>query len=108
MKHQITRREFLTRSALAATTLSTFPFVARAEVSGSPLRIIVIGAGLAGLATAYELTQAGHDVCVIEAQSRAGGRVLTLREPFPKGLYAEAGAARIHFESPCKPQVSIT
>lgn len=96
MKHQITRREFLTRSALAAAAITTSSLGARVEAPGPPLRIIVIGAGLAGLAAAYELTQAGHDVRVIEAQSRAGGRVLTLREPFPEGLYAEAGAARIH------------
>lgn len=53
------------------------------------------GAGLSGLVAAYELTQAGHDVTVLEAQMRPGGRVLTLREPFSDGLYAEAGAARI-------------
>lgn len=60
-----------------------------------PERIIVIGAGLAGLAAADELVQAGHDVIVFEARSYPGGRVHTLREPFADGLYAEAGAARI-------------
>lgn len=55
-------------------------------------RVIVIGAGLAGLAAAMELTDAGHPVTVLEAQPRPGGRVLTLREPFTNGLYAEAGA----------------
>ncbi len=68
----------------------------RPRLTAAPQRIIVIGAGLAGLSAAYELTMAGHDVRVLEAQSRGGGRVLTLREPFPEGLYAEAGAARIH------------
>ena len=43
----------------------------------------------------YELTQAGHDVTVLEARTRPGGRVHTLRDPFAEGLYAEAGAARI-------------
>jgi len=57
--------------------------------------VIVIGAGLAGLAAAYELMQAGHDVTVLEAQMRPGGRVQTMRAPFADGLYAEAGAARI-------------
>jgi monoamine oxidase len=52
----------------------------------------VVGAGLAGLAAAYELTRAGHDVTVFEVQLRPGGRVRTLREPFSDGLYAEAGA----------------
>jgi monoamine oxidase len=54
-------------------------------------RVVVIGAGLAGLAAALDLMQAGHPVTVLEAQSRPGGRVLTLREPFTQGLYAEAG-----------------
>ena len=55
-------------------------------------RVIVIGAGLAGLAAATELIAAGHTVTVLESQPRPGGRVLTLREPFTNGLYAEAGA----------------
>ncbi len=54
-----------------------------------------MGAGLAGLSAAYELTQAGHDVAILEAQTRPGGRVQTIREPFSDGLYAEAGAGRI-------------
>jgi monoamine oxidase len=57
--------------------------------------VLVVGAGLAGLAAAYELTQAGHEVTVLEARSRAGGRVQTLREPFADGLYVEAGAATV-------------
>jgi monoamine oxidase len=78
------RRAFL--QSLAAASTSTQALWAR-----GPDRVIVIGAGLAGLAAALELTQAGHPVTVLEAQSRPGGRVLTLREPFTQGLYAEAG-----------------
>jgi monoamine oxidase len=37
----------------------------------------------------------GHDVVVLEAQTRAGGRVLTLRDAFADGLHAEVGATRI-------------
>ena len=62
---------------------------------GQPKRVIVVGAGIAGLAAAHELSRAGHDVQVLEAQSRVGGRVFTLREPFAPGLYGEAGAMRI-------------
>ncbi|MEO8285719.1 MAG: flavin monoamine oxidase family protein [Chloroflexota bacterium] len=61
----------------------------------APKRVIVVGAGMAGLTAAYELQRAGHDPVIIEAQQRVGGRVYTLREPFTHGLYAEAGAMRI-------------
>ena len=55
-------------------------------------KVIVLGAGLAGLTAAWELKNAGHEVIVVEAQMRPGGRVLTLRENFTGGLSAEAGA----------------
>jgi monoamine oxidase len=63
--------------------------------SGDKSRVIVIGAGLAGLSAAFQLVAAGHDVTVLEARSRPGGRVETLRE-FDQGQYAEAGAMFIH------------
>lgn len=58
-------------------------------------RVIVLGAGLAGLAAAYELSHAGYDVIVLEARDRTGGRVLTLRADFDDDLYAEAGAVGV-------------
>lgn len=65
-------------------------------VQGShPKKVVVVGAGIAGLVAAYELLRAGHDPLILEAQSRVGGRIYTLREPFAPGLYAEAGAMRI-------------
>ena len=38
-------------------------------------RIVVVGAGMAGLTAAFRLTQARHDVTVLEARDRVGGRV---------------------------------
>jgi monoamine oxidase len=61
---------------------------------GARKRVIVIGAGMAGLVAAFELVRQGHDVVVLEAQNRVGGRVYTLRD-FAPGLYAEAGAMRL-------------
>jgi monoamine oxidase len=59
---------------------------------GRNKRVVIIGAGLAGMSAAYRLSQAGHDVTVLEASDRAGGRIVTVREPFTDGLHAEAGA----------------
>jgi len=87
-----TRREFL---ALVAAAALPSPQVARFERRGATQRVMVIGAGLAGLCAAYELEALGHTVTVVEAQSHPGGRVRTLREPFAPGLYTEAGAESI-------------
>ena len=89
------RRDFLKYSVWAgagAATLALPALSAALEQNTSPKRIIVIGAGLAGMAAAFELVQAGHQVTILEARMRAGGRVQTLREPFSYGMYAEAGA----------------
>lgn len=96
------RREFLRRGALAAGALAAPRMEALAAQSGygaqagaARKKVLIVGAGLAGLVAGYELTQAGHDVTLLEASLRAGGRVYTLREPFSDSLYAEAGAGRI-------------
>ncbi|MGQ7747095.1 FAD-dependent oxidoreductase [Streptomyces sp. WC2508] len=60
-----------------------------------PRKVVVVGAGLSGLAIAHELTQRGSDVTVLEASERPGGRACTLRAPFADGLYAEAGAMTV-------------
>jgi monoamine oxidase len=63
--------------------------------SGPGLKVLILGAGAAGLAAALKLRELGHDVTILEARTRPGGRIHTLREPFSDGLYAEAGAGRI-------------
>jgi len=59
-------------------------------------RVVIIGAGLAGLAAGYELMKQGWQVVILEATARVGGRVMTVRGPFANGLYAEAGAEAIN------------
>lgn len=62
----------------------------------SGTRVIVAGAGLAGLAAARDLEFAGARVTVIEARERVGGRVHTVRGL--GALHAEAGADLIEAE----------
>ena len=47
--------------------------------SGAGKRVVVLGAGIAGLVSAYELRKAGYAVTVIEARQRVGGRAWTIR-----------------------------
>jgi monoamine oxidase len=54
-------------------------------------RVLVAGAGLAGLCAARELAAAGCAVTILEARDRPGGRVRTLRADLPEGVHAELG-----------------
>ncbi|MFK8020407.1 MAG: FAD-dependent oxidoreductase [Pseudomonadales bacterium] len=55
--------------------------------------VLVIGAGMAGLTAAKELHNAGHDVRVLEARQRIGGRTHTSTEFGPP---LDLGAAWLH------------
>jgi monoamine oxidase len=84
---RLTRRELL-----AATGAVALGLPVRARAARRRGRVVVVGAGLAGLACARELTLRGLGVTVFEARDRVGGRVLTLRDAFSGGQYAEGGA----------------
>lgn len=69
----------------------------------SQARVVVIGAGLAGLAVAARLVSAGRDVLVLEAAARAGGQIETFREP---GLVVELGAEGFVARSRALPELA--
>ncbi len=58
-------------------------------------RVVIAGAGLAGLTAARDLESDGAEVTIVEARSRVGGRVYTLREGFAQRQHVEAGADMI-------------
>ena len=62
------------------------------------MKVIVIGAGIAGLSAAYHLKGAGIEATVLEARDRVGGRVWTNRDF--ADIPVEFGAELIHGRSP--------
>jgi monoamine oxidase len=122
----VTRRQFIARMARAGgfgaafMTMHSLGLLGMAESAPSadfPLpasagrgaRVVILGAGIAGLVSAYEMRRAGFQVTVLEARDRPGGRNWTLRAgsrlafndgttqdcTFDEGNYFNAGPARL-------------
>jgi monoamine oxidase len=101
----LSRRAFVSAAAVTAAGVSlaacandrqlaevTAPDIApRAGKSASAERVVIIGAGLAGLTAAYRLKQKGILATVYEANTRLGGRCWTDRTSFADGQTAEHG-----------------
>ena len=94
----IDRREMIRRSLAAAAGVLLSDGLTGAQRPSAP-RVVVVGAGFAGLAAAYELSRAGADVTVLEARNRVGGRVLSFRDLVPGGTM-EGGAELIGSNHP--------
>ena len=92
-----TRREMLRLTMLGAAGLLLSNNVARAQ--RPPGRVLIVGAGFAGLAAAHELASIGYDVRVFEARDRVGGRVRSMKTFLP-GKVVEAGAELIGSNHP--------
>jgi len=82
---KLARRQFL-------SSVLILPFI---KFSKPEKSVLILGAGLSGLSTAYELSLRGYKVTVIEARDYAGGRVFTLRKPFLDNQYVELGGELI-------------
>src|ERR1700709_25462 len=61
-----------------------------ARGSGTGKKVVILGAGIAGLASAYHLRKAGYEVTILEAQKRAGGGQFT----------GPPGAPVLHHDAP--------
>jgi len=89
------RRDLLLRGvALAATAALPASRPAQGAADRS-IKVAVVGGGLAGLAAAWRLGQAGVDATVFEAAPRVGGRCWTERRAFDGGQIAERGGELI-------------
>jgi monoamine oxidase len=95
----IDRREMIRRSLAAAAGLLVSSGPSFGGQRASAPRVVVIGAGYAGLAAAYELSRAGSNVTVLEARNRVGGRVLSFQDLVPGGTM-EGGAELIGTNHP--------
>jgi monoamine oxidase len=90
-----TRREAIKRAGAATAGLAlSRSWLPVAQAATAP-RIVVVGAGLAGLTAAYRLKQAGYAAQVYEASDRVGGRCWTIRGAFADGQIAEHGGELI-------------
>lgn len=105
MFQRVSRRSFLKTSMFATLTGLLWGDVtdtlintghAQAATTPTPVNrtdVIVIGAGIAGLAAAHALQAGGHKVVVLEARDRIGGRIWTNHD---LGVPLELGASWIH------------
>src|SRR5215471_20680529 len=92
---------------LPAAIASTLPQLPAGFGKGK--KVVILGGGIAGLTSAYELRKAGFDCTILEARSRPGGRNWTIRNGtkveftdrtvqscgWQSGGYFNAGPARI-------------
>lgn len=91
-EHVSTSHSATVHGALSSGTYAAKRLAAR-DLGGAGTSIIVVGAGVAGLAAARDLQAAGATVVVLEARDRIGGRVCT---DHSWGVPIELGAAWIH------------
>ena len=91
----VSRREFIRTisTATAGLTLPASLFATKQGTTGA--RVVVVGAGLAGLTCAFRLKQSGIIANVYEANTRLGGRCWTRRDDFDQGQIAEHGGELI-------------
>lgn len=86
------RRQFIRNGSLAAGGLLLAADAYSHIFTGKKPKVIIIGAGFAGLAAAYKLKQRNIDFVILEARNRIGGRVFSHKMDEKENLVIELGA----------------
>src|SRR4051812_14502633 len=91
----ISRKSFLQAVGLTAGLGAMTQIMGTVDAQGAPpqyqaptlngggkngRKVLILGAGIAGMMAAYEMNKAGYEVEVLEATERSGGRIITLRD----------------------------
>jgi monoamine oxidase len=97
---RLDRRRFLKAALFASGALALSPAGQARAQALKGTRVVVVGAGISGLAAAKSLLNQGAEVVVVEARDRIGGRIYT---DFAMGPPFEVGAGWIHGPSPDNP-----
>src|SRR5215469_4707553 len=108
----LTRRAFIQRMAeiggysAAFSTMRALGLIAAPGISplpqlgadfGKGKKVVILGAGIAGLVAAYELRKAGFECTILEARDRPGGRNWTIRQGC-KVEFTDGTAQRCNWE----------
>lgn len=96
--YQLNRRAFLKTAAITGIGLAGLGALALPSLRARGPKVVIVGAGLAGLTAAYRLREAGLSPTLLESADRTGGRVKTERKALGPGLIAERGGEWIEPE----------
>jgi len=86
------RRKFIRQSVLGAGALAVGSAWLESCVADKSQKIIILGAGVAGLHAAYLLKEKGIEYTIYEASKRAGGRMYSQKDLMGEGIVTELGA----------------
>ena len=111
---KLSRRQFLANVAMAGGSLAVYNTSLALDLISSTEKletlqlkpaqgtqtIAILGGGIAGLAVAHELGNAGYQVVILEASHRVGGRPMSATNPFKladTSMFTISPAARTWF-----------
>lgn len=92
---QAQRRQFIKNTAMSGMALSSLGSMS-SFASTRQQKVVVVGAGLAGLNAAYQLKKIGVRAAIYEARSRVGGRMRSVKGIVSEGIVTDLGAELVN------------